>query len=219
MNLFITILILLISGPLMAKQQTELFNHHDLSGWQHIGEGVFHVKDNLLVTEGGMGLLWYTKQKFGNVKLKVVYKVDYPEANSGIFIRIADKPKDVWDAVHQGYEVQICDKGKEVHNEYYRTGAIYTMAKPLKLASYPPGQWNTFEIIMKNDEVKIFLNDQLVNDFHSTQSMPEKKLYSDPNRGVRPEVGYIGIQNHDHTALNKDSHVYFKEISVTPLKE
>ena len=43
--------------------------------------------------------------------------------------------------------------------------------------------------------------------------MPERKKTFEPERGPRPETGYIALQNHDPTAI-----VSFKEISVEPLK-
>ncbi len=43
-----------------------LFNGKDLEGWKHVGPGSFQIEDGLLKTEGGMGLLWYTREKFGN---------------------------------------------------------------------------------------------------------------------------------------------------------
>src|SRR5581483_1682173 len=90
-----------------------LFNGKDLDGWEHVGPGKIVVENGLLKTEGGMGLLWYTREKFGNCTFRVVYKTTSKVSNSGVFIRIADKPKDEWYAVHHGYEVQICDGGPD----------------------------------------------------------------------------------------------------------
>src|SRR5689334_3531482 len=81
-----------------------LFNGRDLDGWEHVGPGKFvfenFVGENgALRTEGGMGLLWYTREQFGNCKIRVVYKTTSAAANSGVFVRIADLPKDEWFAV------------------------------------------------------------------------------------------------------------------------
>ena len=62
-----------------------------------------------------MGLLWYAREKLGNCVLRVVYKTASPRANSGVYVRIADRPRDEWYAVHHGYEVQIMDSyGKKL---------------------------------------------------------------------------------------------------------
>ena len=34
-----------------------LFNGKNLDGWEHVGPGSFLVRDGILETEGGMGLL------------------------------------------------------------------------------------------------------------------------------------------------------------------
>ena len=110
----------------VRKQEWKpLFNGKDLSGWEHVGPGKLVVEDGIVKTVGGMGLLWYTKEKMGDCVLRVVYKTASNHSNSGVFIRIADKPKDEWFAVHHGYEVQIDDAGDDFH----RTGAIYSRSE------------------------------------------------------------------------------------------
>src|SRR5580700_2431844 len=73
-----------------------LFDGKTLDGWEHVGPGRFVIDDGVLRTEGGMGLLWYAREKLGNCVLRVVYRTVSPRANSGVYIRIADRPKDEW---------------------------------------------------------------------------------------------------------------------------
>ncbi len=186
----------------------QLFNGRDLDGWQHVGPGKFVIEDGLLRTEGGMGLLWYTGEMFGDCKLRVVFKTTGAAANSGVFVRIADRPKDEWFAVHHGYEVQICDS----QDDYHRTGAVYSLSKSASLASKPPGQWNVMEITLTGPRIQVSLNDVAVTDFDPARPVPPRTKEFEPERGPRPEAGYIGIQNHDDYATGE--HVYFKEISV-----
>ncbi len=158
-----------------------------------------------------MGLLWYTKEKFGNCQLRVVYKTASKGSNSGVFVRIADKPKDEWYAVHHGYEVQICDGADPFH----RTGAVYSF---VKTQADPPeaGQWNTMVITLDGDKIHVTVNGKSVSDFDPSQPAPERTKPYEPERGPRPESGYIGLQNHDDYNRNSD-HVLFKEVSVRPL--
>ncbi len=184
-----------------------LFDGKSADGWAQVGPGKFVLEDGLLHTEGGMGLFWYTKEKVGNCVIKVVYKTTHPDDNSGVFIRIADRPKDEWFAVHHGYEVQICDSADEFH----RTGAIYSLAK----ADQQPGkvnEWNTLEITLDGDLVRSSVNGQPVTTFDPKGPVPPRTKDYEPERGPRPEAGYIGLQNHDGK-----SRVYFKEVSVRPL--
>ena len=191
----------------------QLFNGRDLDGWAHIGPGRFVVAEGLIRTEGGMGLLWYTRETFGDCVIRVVYKATDAASNSGVFVRIADKPTDPWFAVHHGYEVQILDS----NDEYHRTGAIYSLAKSTSLPVKGPGEWNTMEIELAGPRIVVSINGTEVNDFDPKQSVPERTKSFEPERGPRPLVGYIGLQNHDDYVGDKETHVYFKEVSVRAL--
>ncbi len=192
--------------PGKAKQ---LFNGTDLSGWEHVGPGSFVIENGTLKTQGGMGLLWYGREKFGNVVLRVVFKVSKPADNSGVYIRIADRPKDPRFGVDNGYEVQIMD---QANREMASTGSVYSFSKPTARASKPTGEWNVFEITLDGQRIAVRLNGVEVNDFDGTQR-PTKRAV-DPRRDQRPDSGYIGLQNHDQGSV-----VYFKEVSVQPLKK
>jgi hypothetical protein len=187
-----------------------LLDGRSLDGWEHVGPGKFVVEDGVLRTEGGMGLLWYTREKFGDCVIRVVYKKATEGANSGVYIRIADKPKDPWYAVHHGFEVQIMDRGPAER----RTGSIYTFAK----AAGQPGkadEWSTLEITLRGNCVTTTLNGVQIAAFDASgldPGAPDVTGEGDPARGPRPESGYIGLQNHD-----KNSVVYFKDVSVRPL--
>ena len=198
------------NATLMAADsiRTQLFNGRDLTGWQMAGPGGFVVEDGLLKTQGGMGLLWHTQRTVGNSILRVVYKVSRAEDNSGVFVRIADRPPDPWFAVHHGYEVQILATGDEWHD----TGCIYSLSRTLAQTQKPPGEWNVMDIALRGPIVEVTLNDTLVTVFDPAGELPERKFGYEPERGPRPEEGYIGLQNHDGESV-----VYFREVSVAPL--
>ncbi len=184
----------------------QLFNGKDLTGWQMTGPGSFRLEDGQLVTEGGMGLLYFKEQPFANTTIRVVFKTTGARANSGIYIRMPEKPSDPWYGVHNGYEVQIDSGG----DEWHRTGAIYSLSKAAgEWKQNPNGEWNTMEIVLKGKRTTVFLNGKKVNEYVEGQPVPERKMWFEPVRGPRPDSGYIGIQNHD-----AQSRVYFREISV-----
>lgn len=188
----------------------QLFNGTDTSGWAQVGRGEFTIEDGHLVTQGGMGLLWYTEEEFGNCEIKVVFRTDRPEDNSGVFIRIEGKPKTAWHAVHQGYEIQI----DNVADEWHRTGALYSLTKTFGDAKASPGEWTELIIRLEGDNTKAFVNGTLVTDYTEGDAVPEKKSSSEPRRGPRPESGYIGLQNHDPATF-----IHFREVSVRPLSD
>ena len=190
-----------------------LFDGRSLDGWKHIGPGRFILEDGVLKTEGGMGLLWYTQERFGNCVLRVIFKTTHDVSNAGIFFRIAEPPPDPWYAVHHGYECQILEKEDDDH----RTGAIYSLSPARGRPAKPHGEWNTMEITMDGPRVHVTLNGEAVNAFDPSKPVPERKKSFEPERGPRPETGYIGLQNHDDYSRGK-ANVYFKEVSIRPLR-
>ncbi len=204
-------LLLMVGMGAMAladEPARQLFDGKSMDGWEMVGPGSFAVEAGALKTQGGMGLLWYTREKFGDCVVRIVFETRGPRGNSGVFIRIPDRPKDPWFAVHHGYEVQI----EEAGDDYHRTGVIYSMTRALAKAPPGPDGWNTMEITLRGQRTVVHVNGVLVTDFDSSQPVPERKMWYEPERGPRPESGYIGLQNHDERST-----IRFREVSVRPL--
>ena len=192
--------------PLSAADSWKpLFNGKDLSGWKHVGPGKFEVEGGMLKTVGGMGLLVYEGEKFGNTTIRVVFKTSGGRDNSGVYIRMPEPAPDPWYGVHNGYEVQIDGAG----DEWHCTGAIYSLSKVTKRAMKSGGEWNTMDIVLDGPLTRVTLNGEPVNTFDPSKPVPERKQWYEPVRGPRPVSGYIGIQNHDG-----NSTILFKEVSV-----
>ena len=185
----------------------QLWNGKDLTNWQHVGPGRFVVENGLLKTEGGMGLLWYTPQEFGNCVIRVVYKTGKKSDNSGVFIRIPDKPTEAWMPVNRGYEVQIDDSD----DDYHTTGVLYSLTKAMARPGLI-GEWNTMEIMLEGPHTVVILNGARITDYTEGQPVPPKTKSYEPDRGPRPNMGYIGLQNHSDSDT-----VLFKEVAVRPL--
>jgi hypothetical protein len=193
----------------LGAERKQLFNGKNLDGWRMTGPGEFKVEDGLLATYGGMGLLYYEREPLANVKLRVVFQTTGGRDNSGVIIRMPEKPSDPWYGVHNGYEVQI-DAGGD---EWHRTGAIYSLSKAAgDWQQKPAGEWNVMEIELRGPDTIVSLNGKVVNRFREGQEVPPRKMWYEPVRGPRPNSGYIGLQNHD-----AKSKVLFREISVEPL--
>ena len=201
----VVILFWLLAAASPAAEWKQLFNGEDLTGWTMVGPGRFVIEDGMLKTEGGMGLLWYTGRQFSNSTIRVVFKTASPNANSGVYIRLPEKPKDPWYAVHNGYEVQI-DAGGD---EWHCTGSLYSLSKVSKRNQKPAGEWNTMDITLAGQKTIVRLNGEVIDEFSGDQPVPPRKAWYEPVRGPRPDSGYIGLQNHDKTST-----VYFKEVAV-----
>jgi len=173
-----------------------LFDGTTLTGWSQAGPGGFRLVDNVMQSQGGMGLLWYSERTFGDFVLELDWRVTAGTDNSGVFLRFPDPGDDPWVAVNRGYEVQIYD---DPGGDPQKTGAVYGFQAPDASASKPVGEWNHYRIRASGNDYIVFLNGVQVNQFSSTDS----------SRG--PE-GHIGVQNHD-----PGSEVQFRDIVVREL--
>jgi hypothetical protein len=190
----------------------------------------------------GLGLLVYKKEKLGNCQVRVVFKTQDQRSNAGVYVRLADgilarvgkpgpafdrdangKPSDdsmekvkaaaerdegAWYAVHYGYEVQIAGGGDEFH----RTGAIYSLAPATVVQD--SREWHTMIITLDGTNISVELDGQQTSSLDTASpNLPPRKQWHEPKREPkRPEVGYLGLQNHDPGDV-----VWFKEVSVRPV--
>ncbi|MFC4631915.1 family 16 glycoside hydrolase [Promicromonospora alba] len=171
-----------------------------LDGWRLAGAGSFgRQADCSIRSTGGMGLLWHTGQELGTYSLKLDWKL-VKDDNGGIFVGFPNPGNDPWVAVNQGYEIQV-DASDEPDRT---TGAIYTFqgADPdaVERALKPVGSWNSYEIRVVGQNIKVLLNGVLVNDFDST----------DPARDLAQ--GYVGLQNHGGGET-----IYYRDVRVKDL--
>jgi len=185
-----------------------LFNGRNLDGWavaDDHGKPAYTVEDGAIRTQPGYGLLWYTREKIGNATLRVIYRTSNSRGNSGIFIRIPEAPPNENFAIHHGIEVQIDDRD----NDWHVTGVLYSMTKALCHAFKPGGEWNTMDITLDGLRTIVKLNGALVTDYDGISPVPPRVFPWEPERGPRPESGYIALQHHDDHAV-----IWFREISV-----
>jgi hypothetical protein len=208
-------IVLLLSFSLHAQNWKPLFNGKDLTGWKHVGGGSRFVENGLLASKGGMGLLYWTGGKLGNCQIKVVYKMQKFNSNAGIFVKVPIEPKEEWMPVFYGYEVQI-DNHPETsgEDEYHISGTLYAFTKPKSKPGKPGPEWNTMLITLDGPRTIVHLNDELVTDYREGEPVPARKFDFEPYPGRRPDSGYFGLQNHGDEDV-----VYFKEVSVRPLKK
>ena len=171
------------------------------------------VENGLIRGHGGLGLLYWTKEKFSNCVIHVVYRMHKANSNAGVFIRIPIAPHEEWMPVHYGYEVQI-DNHPETSDEddYHYTGTLYSLTKPLAKPGKPGPQWNTMDITLDGTRTLVHINGVKVTDYREGDPVPPRKFDFEPYRGRRPVSGYIGLQNHGDSDV-----VYFKEVAVKSL--
>lgn len=221
----IGILMLLAAGACLAQKGKPLFNGKNLDGWEVRGDGQWtvladgtlvgqRVWDREILAPGGRFTTkrefnawrdrqaWlYTKEEFGNFDLHVEFWTK-TTGNSGISLRdpsrgqygMQDPPDFSRTPSKLGYEIQINNR----YPDPTPTGSIYTFNKAPKEAM-KEDQWNTFDIEVRTETIRVKLNGQPVAD-----------VKCDPKRPVR---GPIGLQLHDQFSL-----VMFRNIRLREVK-
>src|SRR6266700_532002 len=194
----------------------ELFNGKDLTGWKFVGRGSAEVKDGLIQTGvHGEGLLYWTGGKVGHCMIRVVYRMQHENGNSGVFIRIPLEPREDEMPVTYGYEVQI-DNHPETsgEDEYHSTGTLYSLTKPLTKAWKPGPEWNTMDITLNGPHTIVVLNGAKVTDYTEGDSVPDQKFDFEPVGGPSPDEGWIGLQSESLKDV-----VLFKQVAIRPLSQ
>ncbi len=171
---------------------TDLVKDNKLDPHWHT-EGNWTVSDDGVVTltprpgESGWSrwdaYLW-SKKEYEDFEIKFDYRVQ-PRGNSGFYLNVGDKN----DPVRRGLEVQIYDSGSKPEGARltdHDSGGIIPGVPPTKNTAKPAGEWNSFHIVRKGNDLTVKLNGEVVN---------EVKL-DDPRFGDRPKKGYIGFQDH-----------------------
>jgi len=196
--------------------------------WQRAGTtSTFILADGAIVAypSGEYAVLVYAPNGFTNFIVRLQFRLDAPNDNSGVFIRFRYPFKSWPDlagipevqnnnarvAELTGFEAQIDDLGTPDDADKHRTGAIYNVevgAGPgqqqyQRPPALPPGLWHDYEIAVIGDLYTVKLNGKPTATFSNT----------DPQRGrpasEDPFFGFIGVQS--HTGLTAFRNIRIKE--------
>ena len=160
---------------------TTLYNG-STTGWSQAGPGGFTNSNATLSSFGGLGMLWYSAKEFRSYSLKLDWTMAGDD-NAGVIVGFP-AGSDPNAAMNNGHEVQIdaTDTPDKTTGSIYGFKAADLAARDAALN--PPGEWNTYELLVEGERLQVFLNGVKINDFTNT----------DPVRSLAS--GYIGIQNH-----------------------
>jgi PKD repeat protein/glucose/arabinose dehydrogenase len=177
-----------------------------LDGWQHIGAGGFDLANCMITTDDGYGILWFTEQQFADFELKFDMRTNVLDANSSIMLRNPDPGGDI----NLGHHVQVLDSAS--NPEPNKTGAIYGFRQADEIAP-KPGEWREMRIRVVGRTYTVIIDGVTVNEY------VDDGRTSDAVRGVardglRPLMGYIGLENHDPI-----TRIDFRDIQVKDLGE
>lgn len=217
--------VFLLSACQNETATKDLFNGNDLSGWHLYNEGavpsIWHVDQGTLVCDplhdGAFGDL-ITDQTFENFHFHAEWRAS-AGANSGFFFHVEERA-DLATPWMSGIEYQILDNEDSTNHNYgdlYRiTGSLYGMCPVATAAAYKPvGQWNVTDVEVRGDEVKFFLNGELMLEQRlegkawaakkAESSFAQFEHYGQARRG------YIGLQAWH-------GRVQFRNLTIEPVE-
>ncbi|HLS28583.1 MAG TPA: DUF1080 domain-containing protein [Opitutales bacterium] len=192
MKAFLSVLLVSFAFSISLFAETiSLFNGEDLTGW-HVdvpemdnnseAANPFLVRDGLLVTLGDPRGHLITDEEYENYRLEVEYRFPGKPGNGGILVH-ASTPRALYRMFPQSLEVQL---------EHTNAGDFWCILEDIKVpdmvarrgpeenwgategkarriknltddSEKPVGEWNSVKIECVDREIKVWVNDDLVN--------------------------------------------------------
>jgi len=205
---------------LTFEQRVPLFNGKDLTGWhadvpsRDSDPNVripFTVREGNLVSLGTPGGHLITDASFENYRLVVEYRFIEKPGNCGILVH-ASKPRRLYGMFPQSIEVQLMhgnagdfwcigedisvpdmEKRRGPKDRWGVDGDRLRRIQNLTDDSEKPfGEWNTMTIECSKDEVKVWVNGDLVN--HGNAATATKGQIAIQAEGVEVEFRRVDLQ-------------------------
>ena len=187
-----------------------LFDGESMNEWT--GNTQDYVTENGTITlypgNGGGGNL-YTKNEYGDFVIRFDFMLT-PGANNGLGIRT---PMD-GDAAYVGTELQILDNESPIYadlEEYQYHGSAYGIIPAKRGYLKPVGEWNTQEVYLKGDHLKITLNGTVILDGNLAEASKNGTIDGKDHPGLKNKKGHLAFLGHG-------SIVKFKDIRIKELK-
>jgi hypothetical protein len=217
--------------------------------WQHVGFGKLTVDGDAVRTdadERGLGLAVWTKEKFGNCQIRVVFRTEHARSNAGVIVRLDDGVLD-WvgkdsPAVSRDNDGKLLPGMAEkmqaasekeqgawyaVHHGYevqicdtgdamHRTGAVYSLAQAAEAPQADAGKWRTMIITLDGNLVKVEVDGKPLTTFDSA------------SKEIPPRKQWYEPKREpkrpESGYIGLQTHdpgdvVWFKEVSVRPLSK
>lgn len=194
---------------LSAEEKKEgfeiLFDGEDMSQW--IGNTIDYVPMNGAICVSanyGNGGNLYTKKEYSDFIFRFEFCFMKEGVNNGVGIRT---PMGV-DAAYHGMEIQILDHDAPIYKnlrEYQQHGSVYGII-PAKRVKFPKlGTWNTEEIVVKGDRIKVTVNGEVILDGNIRKACKGNNVSKD---GSKENPYTVDKKNHPGL-FNKSGHIGF----------
>jgi HEAT repeat protein len=185
-----------------------LFNGEDLSNWAG-NEHSYSVEDGTIVIrpdKSGGNL--FTAEEYSDFIFRFEFKLT-PGANNGLGIRTPIEGN----AAYLGYELQILDNTAEVYAKlepYQYHGSVYGIIPAKRGYLKPVGEWNSEEVYIKGDKIRITLNGTVIVDGNLKEASKNGTADHKDHPGLQRSSGHIGFLGHG-------SLLWFRNIRIKEL--
>jgi hypothetical protein len=186
-----------------------LFDGTNMYNW--IGNTRDYVAEdgNIIVRpKSGSGGNLYTKEEYSDFIFRFDFQLT-PGANNGLGIRAPLEG----DAAYVGMELQILDNEAPVYRNlepYQYHGSVYGIIPAKRGFLKPIGEWNTEEVFVKGNKVKVTLNGTVILNGDIAEASKNGTADHKQHPGLKRKKGYIGFLGHG-------SEVKFRNIRVRDL--
>ena len=169
-------------------------------GWS-VNDGVFTYNSDIAKGKGNKSLI--SDETYTSFEIKFEWKLS-PNSNSGFMWGVYEG--DEFDAPYlTGPEIQIIDAdiyGDDKKNQIHTTGSLYDMIAPDHVMSKPAGEWNSYHIIIDQEENKgsVIHNGMEINRFplHGPEwdALVAKSKFSEMSSFGKYKEGHLCFQDH-----------------------
>ena len=136
----------------------------------------------------------FTAEEYSDFIFRFDFKLT-PGANNGLGIHA---PLD-GDAAYEGKELQILDDTAEIYanlQPYPYHGSVYGIIAAKRGALNPVGEWNSQEVIVKGNHIKITLNGTVIVDGDWKEASKNGTADHKEHPGLERNTGHIGFLGH-----------------------
>lgn len=185
-----------------------LFNGKDLSGWTGRGHAYGVEEGKIVIRPEKSGGNLYTEKEYTDFIFRFEFKLS-PGANNGLGIRTPKKG----DAAYVGYELQILDNTDSIYKDlqpYQYHGSVYGIIPAKRGYLNPVGEWNSQEVYVKGDDIRITLNGTIIVEGNLRDASADGTMDGKEHPGLGRTTGHIAFLGHG-------SLVWFRNIRIKEL--
>ena len=187
-----------------------LFNGKNLDYW--VGNKTdYLVEENILAVrpkQGGHGNL-YTASEYSDFIFRFEFQLTLG-ANNGLGIHTPLNG----DAAYVGKELQILDNTASSYKNlkpYQYHGSVYGVIAAKRGYLKPVGEWNSQEVIVKGDHIKITLNGTVILEDNMKEASKNGTADHKDHPGLKRNKGHIGFLGHGSELQFR--HIRIKDLS------